>query len=444
MILRLLILRLLILRLLSVSFAALCLQIVSSPALLHLALAEEVETEISGVVAELKELRQNGGALRLAVTFTNKGAKEVDSDRFSAGQITIVDAKSKKKQFPIKDAEGHYIAGPVGDSLEGGRIVMRIPPGQSTTLWAYFEPLTAGSKVSVEMPLVFPFEDIVVTEGVGAVFQPKTAKTTPNGGQVNLVSAKRADQVLKVRAKMEGEAGREPKLLSPYFNYKNVYLFDPASKRKYPLMKDSEGLYQAQPLTVKMEGGSFIPNFEKPTLMSLTFQAPPDTVKSVDLVLPQFLPIEAVAIEGEGGADAGGIAAAGKTLGIEGALKELQAEVTPQEIKIDLSSDVLFDFDKADLKPAAEGKLQNVATVANSRPGSKVIVAGHTDIRGEELYNKSLSERRASSVSSWLSAHNVASDRLTAQGMGESQPVRSGDTEEDHQANRRVEIRIRN
>ena len=91
--------------------------------------------------------------------------------------------------------------------------------------------------------------------------------------------------------------------------------------------------------------------------MSLTFQAPPDDVTSVDLVLPDFLPIEGVAIEGLGGAAAGGIAAAGKTLGLEGALKELKAEVTPQEIKIDLSADVLFDFDKADLKPAAEEKL---------------------------------------------------------------------------------------
>jgi outer membrane protein OmpA-like peptidoglycan-associated protein len=131
-------------------------------------------------------------------------------------------------------------------------------------------------------------------------------------------------------------------------------------------------------------------------------------------------------------------------VGLEGALKELQAEVTPQEIKIDLSADVLFDFDKADLKPAAEEKLQQVLTVVNSRPGSQVAIDGHTDVRGDAAYNQSLSERRAASVRAWLGGHGIEPARVTATGAGESRPLRTGDTEADHQANRRVEIRIRN
>jgi outer membrane protein OmpA-like peptidoglycan-associated protein len=166
-------------------------------------------------------------------------------------------------------------------------------------------------------------------------------------------------------------------------------------------------------------------------------------VTSVDLVLPEFLPIEGVAIEGLGGAGAGGIAASGKTLGLEGALKDLQAEVTPEEIKIDLSADVLFDFDKADLKPAAEEKLTNLLTVVNSRPGATVAIEGHTDVRGEDAYNQALSQRRAESVRSWLVGHGVDAARLVATGAGESRPLRAGDTEADHQANRRVEIRIK-
>jgi len=137
-------------------------------------------------------------------------------------------------------------------------------------------------------------------------------------------------------------------------------------------------------------------------LMSLTFQAPPDDVTRVDLVLPDFLPIEGVAIEGLGGAAAGGIAAAGKTLGLEGALKELAAEVTPQEIKVDLSADVLFDFDRAELKPAAEGTLDHLLTVVNSRPNAAVAIEGHTDLRGDDAYNQALSQRRAESVRAWL------------------------------------------
>jgi outer membrane protein OmpA-like peptidoglycan-associated protein len=206
---------------------------------------------------------------------------------------------------------------------------------------------------------------------------------------------------------------------------------------------DSEGGYQAQPQTENLGGKSFLPEWSQTILMSLTFQAPPDDVTSVDLVLPDFLPMEGVAIEGLGGAGAGGIAAAGKTLGLEGALKELEAEVTPQEIVIDLSADVLFDFDESELKPAAEEKLNHLLTVVNSKPGSQVSIEGHTDVRGEDAYNQALSERRAGSVRAWLAAHGIDASRITAAGAGESRPLTQGTTEADHQRNRRVEIRIK-
>jgi outer membrane protein OmpA-like peptidoglycan-associated protein len=192
-----------------------------------------------------------------------------------------------------------------------------------------------------------------------------------------------------------------------------------------------------------VSGGSFLPNWSAPMLMSLTFPAPPDDVTTVDLILPDFLPLEAATIEGLGGASGGGIAAAGKTLGLEAALKELQAEVTPEEIRIDLSADVLFDFDKADLRPAAEQQLNHLLTVVDSKPNATVSIEGHTDVRGDDAYNQSLSQRRAESVRGWLTSHGVAASRLSAAGAGESRPVRTGDSEADHQANRRVEIRIR-
>ena len=151
----------------------------------------------------------------------------------------------------------------------------------------------------------------------------------------------------------------------------NVFLFDPVSKRKYPLVKDAEGNFQGQPLRVKMDGGGFIPDWGTTTLVSFTFQAPPDTVQRADLLMPQFLPFEGVTIEGLGGAAAGGIAAAGTTLGLEGALKELKAEVTAAEIKIDLAADVLFDFDKASIKKEAEPSLQNLATVLKANPARR-------------------------------------------------------------------------
>lgn len=403
--------------------------------------AELAETEVAGVSAEVAELRQAGGALRLVVRYANSGTKAADFSRFSAGKIVLVDVKSRQKYFPIKDANNQWVAGPIGDEIEGGRLRLSIPPGQETFAWAYFEPLAAGTVVSVELPQMFPFEDIPVTEGAQAVLHATTAQSTPVGAVASLVSAKRADEALKVRLKLGPQAGRNADI-GPYFEYKQVYLFDPAGKRKYPLLKDAEGIFVAQPLGQKMGGGTFIIDASKTTLVSLTLQAPPDSVTSADLVLPWFLPFENLTIEGLGGAAAGGVAAAGKSIGLEGALKELAAVVTPEEIKIDLSADVLFDFDKADLKPVAEEKLNHLLTVVNSRPNFAVLIEGHTDVRGDAAYNQALSQRRADAVRIWLTSHGVAADRLNATGAGESRPLRSGDTEEDHQANRRVEIRM--
>jgi outer membrane protein OmpA-like peptidoglycan-associated protein len=420
-------------------FAALALLLVPHPVR-----AEPVETEIPDVSAEIAELRTRGGVTRLAIRYVNGGAEEASTDRFAADQIAIVDVRSKQKHSPIEDANGRFVAGPLGDAIDGGRIYLKLPPGEDGVAWVYFDAIPAGTVVGVEVPQMFPFEDVTVTEGSGDLTSAKSARSIPPSALATLVSAKRADQALKVRLKLaKATAGTKVDLRSPYFEYENVYLFDPVKKRRYPLLADTEGGFQATPRAENLGGKSFLPNWEKPILMSLTFQAPPDDVTEVDLVMNDFLPVEGIAIEGLGGAAVGGIAAAGKTLGLEGALKELAAEVTAEEIKVDLSADVLFDFDRADLKPAAEEALQNLLTVVSSRPNASVAIEGHTDVRGDEEYNRALSRKRAESVRTWLAGHGVGESRLTATGAGESRPLRAGTTEADHRENRRVEIRIK-
>jgi outer membrane protein OmpA-like peptidoglycan-associated protein len=412
--------------------------------------AQQVETEIEGVKAELVELRQSGGVLRLAVRFANEGANMVDVNAFEVGRIVLLDAKSKKKHLPIKGADGKWVAGPIGDDIAGGRIMLRIPAKQSTVVWAYFEPLTAGSMMNVEVPHVFPFENVAVTEGPSKVLSSTTATTTPGGGVASLVSSKRGDQVLNVRLRLTPEKGRDVELPDSYLRYKHVFLFDPVAKRKYPLVKVSDGDFQGQPLTVPGDGGSFVYDWRKTTLVSLTFQAPPDTVQHVDVLVPQFLPFEAVKIEGLGGAAVGGTQAAGTTLGLEGALKELKAEVTASEIKIDLAADVLFDFDKAEIKRQAEPTLQNLATVLKANPGAKVAIEGHTDGRGADDYNQKLSEARAASVKQWLVANaQVNGANIATSGVGKSKPIApntkpdGSDDPEGRAKNRRVEVVVR-
>lgn len=411
--------------------------------------AQAVETELEGVKASVVELRQSGGVLRLAVRFTNETAKAAAAGRYRADRIVLIDVKSKRKHLPLKDADGQFVAGPLADRLDGGRIAMEIPARQSSVVWVYFEPLPSGTVVNIEMPYLFPFENVTVTEGAGPAASASSAPSTPGGAMARIVSATRADQVVNVRMRLEADKGAAPDL-GAYFNYRDVFLFDPAGKRKYALIKDAEGNFQASPNTVKGNGGSFILNWGKPTLVSLTFQAPPDSVANVDLFLPKFLPAEGIALLGLGGAATGGIAAAGTALGLEGALKELKAEVTATEIRIDLAADVLFDFDKATIKREAEPSLRHLAAVLKGNPGADVTIEGHTDGKGADAYNQTLSEQRAAAVKTWLVQNaQVTGAGIATRGWGKMKPIApnanndGSDNVDGRAKNRRVQVIVK-
>jgi len=69
-------------------------------------------------------------------------------------------------------------------------------------------------------------------------------------------------------------------------------------------------------------------------------------------------------------------------------------------------------------------------------------VAGHTDSRGAESYNQSLSERRANSVAQYLQTRQIMPERMITVGMGELRPVADNSTASGQQANRRVELTL--
>ena len=96
-------------------------------------------------------------------------------------------------------------------------------------------------------------------------------------------------------------------------------------------------------------------------------------------------------------------------------------------------SDMFFDFNAAKIKPGAYAEIDRVAKVLADYPQTMVEIQGHTDSSGPEDYNQTLSERRAQAVSSALMQRGVASERMTAIGFGESQPISSSAA-----ANRRV------
>ena len=138
----------------------------------------------------------------------------------------------------------------------------------------------------------------------------------------------------------------------------------------------------------------------------------------------------------------------GKVGGIEGLIQDLNAKVTAQEIVIDLSGDVLFDFDKWTIRREAEATLDKVAIIVKAHARSRVRIDGHTDAKGDTAYNQQLSERRAAAIKDWLVAHGANAANLIPRGWGKTKPFApntrtdGSDNPEGRQKNRRVELRI--
>jgi outer membrane protein OmpA-like peptidoglycan-associated protein len=109
-------------------------------------------------------------------------------------------------------------------------------------------------------------------------------------------------------------------------------------------------------------------------------------------------------------------------------------------ITLNMPGNVTFATDSSDLSPAFFDVLNSVGKVLGEFDKTVVEVAGHTDSTGSDAYNQSLSERRAQSVSSYLTSQGVIPQRLIIIGMGESRPVSDNTTASGRQANRRVEI----
>jgi outer membrane protein OmpA-like peptidoglycan-associated protein len=125
-------------------------------------------------------------------------------------------------------------------------------------------------------------------------------------------------------------------------------------------------------------------------------------------------------------------------------LRSLVVEITnlretSRGIVISLS-DILFDVNRATLKPGAEANVRRIAGILQQYPDRKIAVEGHTDATGSDALNQRLSEDRAASVRASLIAGGVPESQITSVGFGKTQPVATNETAAGRQQNRRVEI----
>ena len=128
-------------------------------------------------------------------------------------------------------------------------------------------------------------------------------------------------------------------------------------------------------------------------------------------------------------------------------LQEFKAEATPEKaISIDLPADVLFDFDKYELRTDAAPSLDKAAELIQSYPNAPLLVRGHTDSKGSDAYNERLSERRADAVARELQTRTGREP--ATEGLGKREPIAPNETgdgkdnPQGRQLNRRVQILI--
>lgn len=104
--------------------------------------------------------------------------------------------------------------------------------------------------------------------------------------------------------------------------------------------------------------------------------------------------------------------------------------VTPKPAaqRVKLNADTLFDFNKADLRPAGRTALDDFVARTNDIKPEVIMAVGHADRFGSESYNQRLSEQRAAAVKTYLLGKGIEANRIQTEGRGETQPVtKSGD-----------------
>ena len=128
---------------------------------------------------------------------------------------------------------------------------------------------------------------------------------------------------------------------------------------------------------------------------------------------------------------------------IKETLPGAEVERVGEGIKVTMKENMVnFGFDSSELTSAAKMNLDKLAEVLKNNLDTNINIYGHTDSKGTDAYNLSLSERRAAAVKSYLISQGVSATRMMTMGVGEKEPVASNTTDAGRAENRRVEFAI--
>ena len=149
------------------------------------------------------------------------------------------------------------------------------------------------------------------------------------------------------------------------------------------------------------------------------------------------------------GATVGGVTGAVIGHKMDKQAKEIESKVpgakvdrVGEGILVEFNEKILFGFDQSYLNASAETNLDKLATILKEYPDTDIEIQGHTDSKGTDSYNMTLSEKRAAAVATYLRGKGIPSGRIRTKGFGETAPIASNDTEAGRAQNRRVDFLI--
>lgn len=132
----------------------------------------------------------------------------------------------------------------------------------------------------------------------------------------------------------------------------------------------------------------------------------------------------------------------GESMEVELRLKPIEIIIEEREVTL---SNILFDFDKASIRPEAAFELDKIVATLEKYPDLVIKIESHTDIRGPKIYNQNLSDARAKNTMKYLVEKGIDESRLSAEGKGENEPLidcSEGCSQEEHEKNRRSKFII--
>ena len=113
-----------------------------------------------------------------------------------------------------------------------------------------------------------------------------------------------------------------------------------------------------------------------------------------------------------------------------------------EQIFMDTMQPILFDYDKATIRPGEESKLLGQAAYLKQNPAIKFTIEGHADERGSQEYNVALGDERAAAVRKFLAGQGIAENRMNPTSFGEERPACRDQNEDCFQKNRRAAFKM--